>query len=589
MPPVTGALFNFNAMGGRSHGGADGSPQACFLCLEIEALSGHKFCFESDSKEAIGWVKDADFRNLLMVEFGVSFEFGCLGSVFGFAGFCVVSVVCGVFVVFSLLCFLAVVIAFLFGFVACVGLVACLPVPLLNQESVFPAKEISMESAKESRSLKLQAVNVGENHGIPENKRRVTVEDTDPSEDNRKFVDEVCIGPSSPQETVKGAAISRVHNEGVKLRKEKDRPLGRLMGLAKEISAMVVDNGPTTIRPQENVVYGPNGAGAKQSKKGNPIVPKRGKWKRWARDGAQWDNRVAADSQLGKRTQLECDDHVGKKVKVVTTDEVSGVCNFQWRDLFFGLTVTHLEYWKSDHIPLLVEVNLHAQLPAMVDTCRDRRFLFEECWVENVECTNLVKRVWARDTGGSDMDTVLDNAECGRASSYLWKSFICGLELLKAGSCWRIGDGASVSIYEDHWLPRPFTFKPFSSACLDHGSLVKDLLLPDGGWNVALIQESFWPEDANMILSLPRPQMAVPDSLMWHYDKLGPYSVMSGYHFGCNLSSSASSSRFSSSKSWWKFLWHMHIPVKVKNRRPRTQVNGKNLEDGNADTAMNNA
>ncbi|KAK4857746.1 hypothetical protein QYF36_005738 [Acer negundo] len=147
-----------------------------------------------------------------------------------------------------------------------------------NQESVFPAKEISMESAKESRSLKSQAVNVGENHGIPENQRCVvrdlkisfgnvelttkkesgdsntlnkgkTVEDMDPSEDNRKFMDEVCIGPSCPQETVNGAAVGKVHEEGVKLRKEKDRPLGRLMGLAKEISAMVVDTGPTTIRP----------------------------------------------------------------------------------------------------------------------------------------------------------------------------------------------------------------------------------------------------------------------------------------------------------------------------------------------------
>ncbi|KAK1548967.1 hypothetical protein Q3G72_008921 [Acer saccharum] len=91
--------------GCRSHGGVDGSPQACFLCLEIEALSGRKFCFQSDSKEAIGWVKDAVFGNLLLVE--VIYDVR--------SKLRVVSVVCGVFVVFSLLCFLAVLFAFLFG------------------------------------------------------------------------------------------------------------------------------------------------------------------------------------------------------------------------------------------------------------------------------------------------------------------------------------------------------------------------------------------------------------------------------------------------------------------------------------------
>ncbi|KAK3230327.1 hypothetical protein Dsin_002208 [Dipteronia sinensis] len=50
-------------------------------------------------------------------------------------------------------------------------------------------------------------------------------------------------------------------------------------------------------------------------------------------------------------------------------------------------------------------------------------------------------------------------AECGATSSFLWRSFVWGRELLEEGSRWRIGRGDSVYIYKDHWLPRPTTFK----------------------------------------------------------------------------------------------------------------------------------
>ena len=39
-------------------------------------------------------------------------------------------------------------------------------------------------------------------------------------------------------------------------------------------------------------------------------------------------------------------------------------------------------------------------------------------------------------------------------ASYAWCSILRGREVIKRGAVWRIGDGRSVDILEDNWLPR---------------------------------------------------------------------------------------------------------------------------------------
>lgn len=40
------------------------------------------------------------------------------------------------------------------------------------------------------------------------------------------------------------------------------------------------------------------------------------------------------------------------------------------------------------------------------------------------------------------------------SASYAWSSILRGREVIKRGAVWRIGDGRSVDIWEDNWLPR---------------------------------------------------------------------------------------------------------------------------------------
>ncbi|KAK2665191.1 hypothetical protein Ddye_003765 [Dipteronia dyeriana] len=67
-----------------------------------------------------------------------------------------------------------------------------------------------------------------------------------------------------------------------------------------------------------------------------------------------------------------------------------------------------------------------------------------------------------------------------------------------------------------------------------------------------------------MILSIPCSFSQLPNMRLWHYDKLGSYSVKSGYHLAFSLSSNPTTSGLSISESWWKFLQRFKVPSKMK-------------------------
>ena len=53
-------------------------------------------------------------------------------------------------------------------------------------------------------------------------------------------------------------------------------------------------------------------------------------------------------------------------------------------------------------------------------------------------------------------------ASDSQASSYAWRSILQGREVLKEGMRWRVGDGSSIQIWSDPWLPS--NFMPFISS-----------------------------------------------------------------------------------------------------------------------------
>ncbi|KAK3205548.1 hypothetical protein Dsin_019594 [Dipteronia sinensis] len=70
-----------------------------------------------------------------------------------------------------------------------------------------------------------------------------------------------------------------------------------------------------------------------------------------------------------------------------------GVSCVDRKALFPNTIVHHLDYWKSDHRPLLVEV-LAATERRCMEQKKRCRFHFEACWADRQECRDLVANSW---------------------------------------------------------------------------------------------------------------------------------------------------------------------------------------------------
>lgn len=68
-----------------------------------------------------------------------------------------------------------------------------------------------------------------------------------------------------------------------------------------------------------------------------------------------------------------------------------------------------------------------------------------------------------------------------------------GRDLLERGMRWRVGDGKTIKIYNDRWIPRPTDFKILSPPNLGVNATVDSLVSPTGGWNMELIRNNFLP------------------------------------------------------------------------------------------------
>ena len=60
-------------------------------------------------------------------------------------------------------------------------------------------------------------------------------------------------------------------------------------------------------------------------------------------------------------------------------------------------------------------------------------------------------------------------AEPREGISYSWRSILHGLELVKQGYIWRIGDGSRINIHHDNWIPRKGSLRPLGHIYI-HGT-----------------------------------------------------------------------------------------------------------------------
>lgn len=115
------------------------------------------------------------------------------------------------------------------------------------------------------------------------------------------------------------------------------------------------------------------------------------------------------------------------------------------------------------------------------------------------------------------------------------RSILRGAALLREGVVWLLGDGTSINLWNDPWIPRESTRQPITVRGQIVVNKVSDLSDPNTGtWDEVLINDIFCEEDVEHIKSIPVCEH-MEDSLTWHPDPKGIFTVKSEYKLGIML------------------------------------------------------
>ncbi|KAL4298284.1 hypothetical protein GQ457_12G016600 [Hibiscus cannabinus] len=121
------------------------------------------------------------------------------------------------------------------------------------------------------------------------------------------------------------------------------------------------------------------------------------------------------------------------------------------------------------------------------------------------------------------------NARLGSYPSYTWKSIWYARGLLEQGLGWRVGNGLSISNWNDAWIFGPGNGRVIVDYINSNYSLIADLINSDHCWKRNLILSLFSTNQANQILCMHLPTIPLADLRIWRGDSIGIYSVCSGY------------------------------------------------------------
>ena len=101
---------------------------------------------------------------------------------------------------------------------------------------------------------------------------------------------------------------------------------------------------------------------------------------------------------------------------------------------------------------------------------------------------------------------------------------------------WRVGDGKSIIVYNDSWIPE----LPSGRVVSSFSGLGRDIGVAElinratGSWHVNLIEFFFFFLEALQILAIPLCASQQSDFFYWSLEENGIYSEKSGYKILCD-------------------------------------------------------
>ena len=123
-------------------------------------------------------------------------------------------------------------------------------------------------------------------------------------------------------------------------------------------------------------------------------------------------------------------------------------------------------------------------------------------------------------------------AEATRHASPIWKAIEKARTVVRKGAYFLIGDGESVDVWRDPWVPwiQNFSLSPRFESVDQSPMKVAQLIDHElHTWKNSLVRDMFSPISTQAILSIPIPYWPKPDKLLWIPDSRGLFSVKSAY------------------------------------------------------------
>ncbi|KAK9993500.1 hypothetical protein SO802_023203 [Lithocarpus litseifolius] len=134
---------------------------------------------------------------------------------------------------------------------------------------------------------------------------------------------------------------------------------------------------------------------------------------------------------------------------------------------------------------------------------------------------------------------------------------------------WRVGTGERVRIKEDRWLPdktNGLVSSPLSQVAAE--TKVSSLINQDQvRWNEEVVHNLFLPHEADSILAIPLSFRRPLDRIAWKHTPSGMFTTSGAYKLivSCDSMPNAGSSSVENQKKFWKSLWQLRVPNKIKH------------------------
>ena len=150
--------------------------------------------------------------------------------------------------------------------------------------------------------------------------------------------------------------------------------------------------------------------------------------------------------------------------------------------------------------------------------------------------------------------------------------------VIQKGSCWRVGDGSSIRILPDKWIPNHPSNKVLFHPTEEQQEWRVSELIDQSSrcWDKEVVLMNFHKDDVKEILHIPLSCRYIMDKVMWLHTNSETYSVKSRYHVATQVLRNenwAESSQIPTSNNLWAKLWKLRLLNKIKVFRWRVGLN----------------